>query len=113
MIEEFGKCRVCGGDPQVFVGRDSTEVRCKKCGITTGLRSHQTARIVWNTLPAEYAMKSDVTRYRRALHNIKEDCIQRKNFVVSEEEKWFLTQTILHIEAVLDFNSDTEKEGRG
>ena len=63
----------------------------------------------WNTRPVEDALKAEITRYRRALYNLKEDCTQRKHFAVSDEEKLFLAETLLHIEAELDFNPDTEK----
>lgn len=56
-------------------------------------------------------LKAEATRFKRALHNLKEDCTRRKHFALSDEEKLFLYETISHIEAELDFNTDTGKGG--
>ena len=63
----------------------------------------------WNTRPAEDALKAEIARYRRALYNLKDDCARRKHFALSDEEKLFLCETISHIEAELDFNTDTKE----
>lgn len=78
----------------------------------TGMFSNDELAIKhWNHRPAEDALKAEITRYRRALYNLKEDCTRRKHFAVSDEEKLFLYETISHIEAELDFNTDTGKGG--
>lgn len=71
------------------------------------------AREYWNRHPAEDALKAEIARYRRALYNLKEDCTRRKHFALSDEEKMFLTEEILHIEAELDYAPATAEKWGG
>jgi hypothetical protein len=54
-------------------------------------------------------LKAEVTRYRRALHNLKEDCQKRLHWKNSSWERVFLHEVITHIDAELDFAPDTGK----
>lgn len=54
-------------------------------------------------------LKAEVTRYRRALHNLKEDCQKRLHWKNSSWERLFLHEVITHIDAELDFAPDTGK----
>lgn len=132
MSNELKPCRFCGST-DLFVKRaviaeyhDETPfIQCDSCGfaitdkelcidINCGPKENEKfmdrqAASKWNTRPVEDKLKAEITRYRRALHNLKEDCTQREHFAVSDEEKLFLAEAISHIEAELDFSPDTEK----
>lgn len=138
MSEKLKPCPFCQrrAEHYSFCWKKHT-VRCHYCLADCG--EHDTperAAFVWNTRPAEdkknydlkalnfiynkqaeaweneiERLKAESTRFKRALHNLKEDCTRRKHFAVSDEEKLFLYETISHIEAELDFNTDTGKRG--
>lgn len=115
MSKELKPCPFCGGedieiDPD---GHGGWFVGCPLCDYNfyfPNCTEYEAARR-WSNRPVEDALIAEITRYRRALHNLKGDCTLRKRFAVSDEEKLFLAETILHIEAELDLNPDTEKGG--
>lgn len=123
MSEELRECPFCGKSDKVTIYTDSMAhrgellwirygVKCKRCHFWIPTYAKKEAAIhKWNSRPAEEALKAEIARYRRALYNLKEDCAQRKHFAVSDEEKMFLYETISHIDAELDFNTDTGKGG--
>lgn len=115
MSKELKPCPMCG-DPLEIVHRNGGKyVRCITCIFETARHGYHVSddelKRRCNRRPAEDALKAEITRYRRALHNLRGDCTLRKRFAVSDEEKLFLAETLLHIEAELDFNPDTEKGG--
>jgi hypothetical protein len=133
MSKELRECPFCGSEIDIISAHFESQwcvnvpsIICKKCHQTyegydimqigkSDVQNEEFATDMfvkwWNRRPAEDALKAEITRYRRALHNLKEDCTRRKHFAVSDEEKLFLYETISHIEAELDFNPDTEKGG--
>ena len=123
MSEELKTCPFCNKNSGVTVYSQGYAmhgelfsiqfgVKCKRCGVERGTYSKkETAIKRWNTRPKEDALKAEITRYRRALHNLKEDCTRRKHFAISDEEKLFLYETISHIEAELDFNIASGERG--
>lgn len=114
MSKELKPCPFCGGDASLIVKtffglpeEDVYTVACNDCNSRSRYSDDRKETVkVWNTRHAE-----EISRYRRALHNLKEDCTLRKHFAVSDEEKLFLAETISHIETELDFNPDTAKGG--
>lgn len=56
-------------------------------------------------------LKAEVTRYRRALHNLREDCQKRLQWKISSLERLFLHEVIIHIDAELDLDPSTGKMG--
>jgi hypothetical protein len=68
-------------------------------------------KIAEDALTAEIErLKAEVTRYRRALHNLKEDCQRRLHWKNSSLEGLFLHEVITHIDAELDYAPDSKKE---
>jgi hypothetical protein len=107
MSEELKPCPFCGSNARLTERQGLSEVWCIKCGRSSGWCPYDHAISRWNTRPAEDALNSEITRYRRALHNLKDDCKKRMLFVESDLEKLFLYETITHIEAELDYGKDT------
>ena len=113
---------LCGSDKvhfgyEPFCGLTFWRVMCDTCGTQTStFDTKEEAAKVWNTRPAEDAkdkeierLKAEVTRYRRALHNLKEDCQRRLHWKNSSWERLFLHEVITHIDAELDYAPDSTK----
>lgn len=86
--------------------------QCSKCGCLFIFDNE--SKDIWNNRPAEDAkdteierLKAEVTRYRRALQNLKEDCQKRLHWQDSSLEGLFLHEVITHIDAELDSAADT------
>lgn len=124
-MSEPTNCPFCGKSDKVIIYTESMEhhgkllwtrygVKCKRCRFEMPTYSEkETAIRKWNTRPAEDAkdkeierLKAEVTRYRRALHNLKEDCQTRLHWKSSSLEGLFLHEVITHIDAELDFAPD-------
>ena len=93
-----------------------TYYECRKCGRTCRdydwlkLTDYEIETIKTKMLTAEIErLKAEVTRYRRALHNLKEDCQKRLHWENNSLEKNFLHEVITHIDAELDYAPDTGK----
>ena len=112
---------LCGSDKvhfgyEPFCGLTFWRVMCDTCGTQTStFDTKEEAAKVWNTRPAEDEkdkeienLKAEVTRYRRALHNLKEDCQKRLRWKNCSWERLFLHEVITHIDAELDFAPDTK-----
>lgn len=54
-----------------------------------GVRAWLNAQALITLRDENRSLKAEITRYRRALYNLKEDCTQKKHFAVSDEEKLF------------------------
>lgn len=130
-MSELKPCPFCSGDASLIVKtffgfpeEDIYKVACNDCKSHSCYSddSEETAK-VWNTRPAEDAkdkeierLKAEVTRYRRALHNLKEDCQRRLYWKQSSLERLFLHEIITHIDAELDYGTDNNvptKESEG
>ena len=113
-------CPFCGDNAELRGGKGvASWIICNntKCRATQGLElTGENAVKMWNTRHAEDAkdreidrLKAEVTRYRRALHNLKEDCQKRLHWKNCSWERLFLHEVITHIDAELDFTPDTGK----
>ena len=138
-MSELKPCPFCGSTDLYVVQAQNEEyhsvepeISCKKCRYTIKLKElaiaidespetnadwwdKGTAK-KWNNRPAEDAkdreiwrLKAEVTRYRRALHNLKEDCQKRFHWKDSSLEGLFLHEVITHIDAELDYAPDSTK----
>ena len=117
-MDKLKPCPFCGKRVEISQSYLSFRyfIQCEDCCSTVAYDTKEEISKFWNTRPAEEALKAEVemlkaeeTRFKRALHNLKDDCTRRKRFAVSDEEKLFLYETISHIEAELDFNTDTKE----
>lgn len=121
-MSDLKTCPLCGNLLEIVRKNGSKYVRC-----ISGICIFETARHGYhisddelinrcNRRPAEDAkdreienLKAEVTRYRRALHNLKEDCQKRLHWKNSSWEKLFLHEVVTHIDAELDFVPDNGK----
>jgi Lar family restriction alleviation protein len=118
-MSELKPCPFCGsGAIEVLEWVDYTKIGCLDCnyGIIYQDCDEEDAVDYWNTRPVEDAkdreierLKAEVTRYRRALHNLKEDCQKRLHWKNSSLEGLFLHEVITHIDAELDYAPDSTK----
>ena len=125
-MSELKPCPFCGSDGKVSCHNfmspigdfELDDVMCEKCGIyfETYTRDDVDAVTLCNHRPIEDAkdreierLKAEVTRYRRALHNLKEDCQKRLHWKNSSWERLFLHEVITHIDAELDYDPDSTK----
>ena len=119
MSNELKPCPFCGsGEIEVCDWEEHTLIGCLDCDYAIKCRDCDEDEAIryWNTRPAEDAknreieqLKAEVTRYRRALHNLKEDCQKRLHWKNSSWERLFLHEVITHIDAELDFAPDSTK----
>ena len=114
-MNEHKPCPFCEGGSVVrysYHFANNIYYQCCKCGCFFVFENE--SKDTWNTHPAEDAkdkeierLKAEVTRYRRALHNLKDDCQKRLHWKNCSGERLFLHEVITHIDAELDYAPDT------
>lgn len=111
-------CPFCNGeDVEIVPDGHGWNVGCLPCDYKIHVADCTEAEAIrfWNTRPAEDALKAvnerlreKITRYRRALHNLKEDCQRRMKWTSISHEKLFLNKAITHIDAELAIDVSTK-----